>query len=294
MEFFEHNRTVKAVTIIVILFSIVMIIYKFFFQQEELFLPEVQRPLILARINWDLIRKPLEAGMPEFSITAEADPTSTVVSSPVVIKSFFEGNSKGPFTFKLDCDGDGVSEKESTWPLQIDKTESVCVYENPGNYEAKVALSSSLHFYDSQGDLKEEEREAKTSVLVRVRDSNLAPQIDSCDVNPTEGTTQSDFKFNFFVLASDPEAGPLTYEWVFGDGATSSESSPSHTFRRAGFYVPKVTVYDSKGASSSCIAESLLILGKLTPFSVISYPETVGREYPFRVFSTSTEATTTP
>jgi|GEM_PF-3226583 len=294
MEFFEHNKTLKAVTVIVILFSIVIIVYKFFFQQQELSLPEVQRPLVLARINWDLIRKRLEAGMPEFSITAEATPTSTLASSPVVIKTFFQGNAKGPFTFQLDCDGDGVNEKESAWPLQIEQTESICVYDNPGAYEAKLELSASLHFYDKEGQLQQEEKQAETSVLVKVRDTNLAPRIESCDVDPTEGTTQSDFKFNFFVLASDPEAGTLTYEWDFGDGATSSESSPSHTFRRAGFYVPKVTVYDDKGAASSCIAESLLILGKLTPFSLISYPEAVGREYPFRVFPTTTPATTTP
>ena len=43
---------------------------------------------------------------------------------------------------------------------------------------------------------------------------------------------------------------PMTYLWEFGDGATSTEQNPSHTYIRQGLYTVKLTVTNSYGASS--------------------------------------------
>ena len=42
-----------------------------------------------------------------------------------------------------------------------------------------------------------------------------------------------------------------TYNWDFGDGQTSTEQSPSHTYQRAGNYTAKLTISDSTGTSAS-------------------------------------------
>src|SRR5205823_11524385 len=50
-----------------------------------------------------------------------------------------------------------------------------------------------------------------------------------------------------------------SYQWQFGDGQTSTEANPSHTFQNAGNYTPKLTVMDtsgSKGSASSLISVS--------------------------------------
>jgi len=41
-----------------------------------------------------------------------------------------------------------------------------------------------------------------------------------------------------------------TYAWNFGDGSSSAEQNPSHTYEALGDYVPSLTVTDSKGTIS--------------------------------------------
>ena len=52
------------------------------------------------------------------------------------------------------------------------------------------------------------------------------------------------------VTSSDPEGDPLTFNWSFGDGATSVGSAPQHTFQAPGSYNVSLTVKDPAGATS--------------------------------------------
>ncbi|TDE16032.1 ThuA domain-containing protein [Jiangella asiatica] len=47
-----------------------------------------------------------------------------------------------------------------------------------------------------------------------------------------------------------PAGLPMTYHWSFGDGATSDEPNPSHTYTEAGNYTALLTVTDSRERSS--------------------------------------------
>jgi cytochrome c len=51
--------------------------------------------------------------------------------------------------------------------------------------------------------------------------------------------------------SSDDDGDELTYAWDFGDGGTSTEVNPTHTFTDAGTYNVRLTVTDSTGKSSS-------------------------------------------
>ena len=54
----------------------------------------------------------------------------------------------------------------------------------------------------------------------------------------------------FAGMASDPDGDPVTVEWDFGDGETSTEMSPGdHTYADAGSYTVTFTATDDKGLS---------------------------------------------
>ncbi len=51
--------------------------------------------------------------------------------------------------------------------------------------------------------------------------------------------------------STDPDGDDLTFSWNFGDGNTSSEEVPSHTFAQAGEYTVTLTVSDGQLTSNS-------------------------------------------
>ncbi len=51
---------------------------------------------------------------------------------------------------------------------------------------------------------------------------------------------------------------PYTYEWDFGDDATSTEANPSHVYRSGGDYTVSLKVTDDKGTSETYIREDYI------------------------------------
>lgn len=80
--------------------------------------------------------------------------------------------------------------------------------------------------------------------------TNHPPEIVSCRVNPTQGTSETEFRFS--VEVSDPDGDELFYFWDFGDGKTSSEQNPIYLYENTGIFEPKVSVSDIKNAQSQC------------------------------------------
>ena len=54
-----------------------------------------------------------------------------------------------------------------------------------------------------------------------------------------------------FIDGTTGGATPYTYSWTFGDGSTSTQANPSHTYAKQGRYSVTETVTDSSGASGS-------------------------------------------
>ncbi|MGB0653165.1 MAG: PKD domain-containing protein [Thermoplasmatota archaeon] len=77
---------------------------------------------------------------------------------------------------------------------------------------------------------------------------NLAPtaRFDLAPTSPVLGETVT-----FTDDSSDPDGGVTSWSWDFGDGTSSTDASPSHTYSAAGNYVAELTVEDAEGDSSS-------------------------------------------
>ncbi len=53
-----------------------------------------------------------------------------------------------------------------------------------------------------------------------------------------------------FNGVTDGGCPPVTHSWSFGDGGTSADQNPSHTYETAGDYLASLTVTDAKGTTS--------------------------------------------
>ena len=84
--------------------------------------------------------------------------------------------------------------------------------------------------------------------------------------------------------SADDDGDALSYAWDFGDGTTSSEANPAHTYEEVSLYRARLTVTDTAGASNT---DTVLIeAGTAQPVAVILSPEdgatyTVGDQVPF-------------
>lgn len=67
---------------------------------------------------------------------------------------------------------------------------------------------------------------------------------------PYSGTVGAAINFSG-TGSSDPQGQTLTYAWNFGDSATGTGASPSHTYSSVGTYTVSLTVTDTSGLTNS-------------------------------------------
>ncbi|MFQ5607579.1 MAG: PKD domain-containing protein, partial [Candidatus Zixiibacteriota bacterium] len=67
---------------------------------------------------------------------------------------------------------------------------------------------------------------------------------------PYSGTVGNAVSFSS-AGSSDPDGSIVGYSWDFGDGGSSAQANPSHTYSAAGTYTVSLTVTDDQGATGS-------------------------------------------
>jgi PKD repeat protein len=79
------------------------------------------------------------------------------------------------------------------------------------------------------------------------------------------------------VQFSDTSLGstPMTWEWDFGDGATSTEQNPSHMYLQRGTYTVKLTVKNAYGTSTA-IKKDYITIGMAPKAAFVGNPTTGG------------------
>ncbi len=89
------------------------------------------------------------------------------------------------------------------------------------------------------------------------------------EASPASGESPLDVSFK--IDCSDDDITCVSYSWKFGDGGTSTEKNPSHTYETAGTYTAKVTVTDKDGATTELTSESITVENGLplnVPFNI--------------------------
>ncbi|MGW7224798.1 PQQ-dependent sugar dehydrogenase [Streptomyces cyaneofuscatus] len=98
--------------------------------------------------------------------------------------------------------------------------------------------------------------------------SNRSP-VARAAADRTSGPTPLAVSFSS-AGSNDPEGGNLTYAWDFGDGATSTDPNPDHTYTTAGTFNPTLTVTDPEGLTGT--ASLVVTAGNTTPTVTLTTP----------------------
>ncbi|MCC8250812.1 ThuA domain-containing protein [Saccharothrix luteola] len=86
---------------------------------------------------------------------------------------------------------------------------------------------------------------------------------------PGSGGTPLTVRFSS-AGSSDPEGGALRYSWRFGDGGTSTEANPSHTYTTRGTFNAQLTVTDPSGRTGT--ANVTVTSGNTAPTVTVTSP----------------------
>jgi PKD repeat protein len=76
------------------------------------------------------------------------------------------------------------------------------------------------------------------------------PPVASASAGPTSGIAPLAVSFDG-TASHDPDGSIASYAWTFGDGATGTGSTASHTYASPGSYTASLTVTDNRGATGS-------------------------------------------
>jgi glucose/arabinose dehydrogenase/PKD repeat protein len=109
---------------------------------------------------------------------------------------------------------------------------------------------------------------------IRYISDNLPPTA-VVSASPTEGAAPLSVTFSS-AGSSDPEGQPLAYLWSFGDGTTSTQANPVHTYTQTGQYAVRLTVSDGEIDTTS--VPLLVSVGNKPVASILSPAD----GFPFR------------
>ncbi len=91
---------------------------------------------------------------------------------------------------------------------------------------------------------------ASTSVTITIGGTANQPPTAVAEATPTSGTAPLTVNFTG-SNSSDPDGTIQSYSWDFGDGNSSTQADPTHTYSTAGTYTAVLTVTDDAGATGT-------------------------------------------
>lgn len=168
-----------------------------------------------------------------FSKTGGTGTTDCGIMPPLV-------DNDGPYcvgeTIHLTANSNGQSGATFNWTgpggftsTQQNPTRTNCTMAMAGTYTCTISLNGQTN-------------NATTEVVIYPQPTANFNYTSVCKGTPTQFTSTS---------TTNPSGQQMTYRWNFGDGGSSNEQNPSHTYAQAGNYNVTLTTTTGGGACSS-------------------------------------------
>jgi PKD repeat protein len=125
-------------------------------------------------------------------------------------------------------------------------------FTTPGDYDAVLTVNDGKGHSDSKH---------MPITVTQAPPVTPAQPIADFDADRTSGESPLTVQF------SDKSKNAVSYEWVFGDGATSTDQSPSHTYTVEGDYSVTLTVTGSGGDKST--SQTIITVSKPQPSNAV-------------------------
>ena len=147
--------------------------------------------------------------------------------------------------------GDGYSSTEAS---------STHTYQSSGTYTISLEITDANNCVSSI---------SQTQMLILSKN----PEVSMAAHDAQWCIAPHEVLFSSEISTSAGLGGAYTVAWSFGDGATSSDENPRHTYMQTGTYDVSLTVADTYGCSTTVSEAEMVVIGMMSP--VCNVPEQV-------------------
>ena len=163
------------------------------------------------------------------------------------------------FDGSASCVPAGRTIESYSWDFGSDATPATGTGDKPScSYSAHGEKTVTLTVTDSEDDTDSD------TMTVTVKAPPVADAGDDQTVEFDSNTNSVRVDFDGSD-SYDPDGGPLTYEWSFGDGSKDTGATPFHTYTAPGTYSVKLTVTDDEQVDAS---DTMTVAVKTPPVAV--------------------------
>jgi PKD repeat protein len=183
--------------------------------------------------------------------------SASVTSGPAPLAVSFTATASDPDGQVVSYSwsfGDGSSSSQAS---------SSHTYQTTGSYTARVTVT------DDRGAT------ASASVVINVSSGQPSNKPPTVSLTATPMSGGAPLAVSFTATASDPDGQVVSYKWDFGNGQTSTQQNPSHTYS-AGSFAARVTVTDNGGATASATVTINATNGSGTTTANVIWKNVVG------------------
>ncbi|AKJ38402.1 PKD domain-containing protein [Methanosarcina barkeri] len=185
-------------------------------------------------------------------------------------------NGNSPLTVQFTDTSTGTP-TNWTWDFGDGKTSTeqnpTHIYKSEGNYTVKLTVSNSLGS-DSEEKIG----------YITVGSAVLAPEANF-NSNVTSGNAPLTVQFK-----DESTNTPTSWEWNFGDGKTSTEQNPSHTYETVGTYTVNLTAMNYGGSNDTTKTDYITVTSDTSAPVARFTTDANSGQVPFTVKFTDTSA----